>query len=87
VAKTITSVFDLRHLIRRLLVVCPVTIEVHFSDRFYGVFERIAVAAESIAQTLKTTPDFTSEDQAVNKAAHDIAEAKNRIPHGTKTTN
>ena len=85
-APTVT-VFDLRYLIRRLLVVFAVTIEVHFSDRFYSVFERIAHAVESIDKTLKTTEDFTSEDQSVKAGITAVHQAKERIPHGTPTTN
>jgi hypothetical protein len=92
VAAAIIAIHNLRNFVCRLLSVLSgasssMTIEVHFSDRFYGVFERIAHAVESIDNTLKTTPDFTDEDKAVKKAAQDLAEAKERIPHGAETTN
>ena len=57
---------------------------IRFDDRFYRELARIAHAVESIDRTLKAPPeDFASEDQAVNKAAQDLLEAKERIPHGT----
>jgi predicted transcriptional regulator len=59
-------------------------IEVHFSDRFYGIFVRIAQAVESINKTLQSPPeDFTKEDQSVKDEIQKLKEAEDRIPHGT----
>ena len=59
---------------------------IHFelSERFYGVFQRIACSLESIDRTLKAPPeDFSSEDQEVNTTREKVQEALERIPHGT----
>ena len=84
VEATTFALCDFRNLARCLLVLFTVRIEVHFSDRFYGIFERIARATESIDKTLKAPPeDFATEDETVQKALTAVNAAKERIPHGT----
>ena len=86
--EAITAVFDLCHSIGRVLVLLPVTVQLHLSDRFYRLFERVAVALESIDRTLKAPPeDFGSEDKIVRDATQSVHDAQERIPHRTLTTN
>jgi hypothetical protein len=62
----------------------PMIIQFDLSTRFYALLGRIADSLESIDRTLKAQPeDFSTEDNAVNQAAKMVAEAKERIPHGT----
>lgn len=57
---------------------------IELSTPLLSILERIATSLESIDQTLKAPPeDFTTEDTIVNQAAEQVAEAKDRIPHGT----
>lgn len=57
---------------------------IELSTPFLAILERIATALESIDQTLKAPPeDFSKEDEIVNQAAKKVAEARDRIPHGT----
>jgi hypothetical protein len=60
------------------------TMRIELSTPLLAILERIATALESIDQTLKAPPeDFSTEDETVNQAAKRVAEAKERIPHGT----
>ena len=97
-ATQIVGVFNLCRFVRRLLALpstsAPVTVQLHLSDKFYRLFERVAVALESIDKTLKAPPeDFTAEDQAVleatriaREATNAVHDAQERIPHRIETT-
>ena len=66
-------------------------IQFELSERFYRIFERIAVSLDSIDRILKAPPeDFSAEDEVVKsgttklqEATARVEEARERIPHGT----